>query len=274
MLDEEQKRVIEEEKRKILDNLQRVKHRVVIFSGKGGVGKTTVSINLAYALSRRGRSTGILDADVTGPDVPKMLALSEKPYTVQGRISPVEVNGVKIISMASIIPHDQPVIWRGPLRSKLLNQFLSDVEWGDLDYLIADLPPGTGDEILTMTQNMFPNMAIIVTTPQGVSLIDSGRAINMAKRMGIKNIGVIENMSGFRCPNCGYKVDLFSSGGGKWQARDMGVRFLGELPISLELRELSDVGRPIVLENPNSEISDAFIKISIEVQKTLESQEI
>ena len=261
MLTEEQKKKMELENKKITENIHHIKHRIVVFSGKGGVGKTTVSVNIAYGMQIQGNKTGILDADVTGPNVPKMIGVSEELHIEDNRIIPQEINGVKVISTANMLPPDQAVIWRGPMRSKLLNQFLGDVEWGNLDYLIADLPPGTGDEILTMTQKMEPEMAIIVTTPQEVSLIDSARAISMAKKMNIPHITLIENMSGLICPECGHRIDLFGSGGGKKQAEEMDVDFLGAIPINIQARQLADEGKPVILENAKSDISIAIMGI-------------
>jgi len=260
---------VQTEEKKISDNLAKIKHRIVVFSGKGGVGKTTVSVNLAYALNFRGYTTGILDADITGPNVPKMLGINGSLTAVGERLIPRQNHGVKVVSVANMVSPDQPVIWRGPLRSKLLNQFLGDVEWGELDYLVADLPPGTGDEILTMTQKMEPDMAIIVTTPQEVSLIDSARAINMAKTMKIRYIGLIENMSGLICPKCGHRIDLFGSGGGKRQAEEMAVEFLGSLPINVETRKLADEGKPIVLMDQKADISMATEKIVDRIEEIL-----
>jgi Mrp family chromosome partitioning ATPase len=265
-ISEKQKEQMEIENNKISANMHKVKHRIVVFSGKGGVGKTTVSVNLAYGLSVIGKTTGILDADVTGPNVPKMLGLHSVPDISNDRIYPEEHQGVKVISLANLVPSGQPVIWRGPMRSKLLNQFLGDVEWGYLDYLIADLPPGTGDEIITMTQKMEPDLAIIVTTPQELSLIDSSKAINMAKKINIPHIGIIENMSGFLCPKCGYIIDLFGQGGGKNQAKEMGVSFFGSLPINIETRIQADKGKPIILDNPNTDISIAIMDIIERIQ--------
>jgi ATP-binding protein involved in chromosome partitioning len=269
MLTEEQKQKIELENQKITDNIHKIKHRIVVFSGKGGVGKTMVSVNLACVLNMHGYKTGILDADVTGPNVPKMIGIKERLLVQEDRIIPQESNGVKVVSMANVLSSDQAVIWRGPMRSKLINQFLGDVEWGTLDYLIADLPPGTGDEIITITQSMKPDMAIIVTTPQPVSLIDSGRAIDMAKKIEIPKIAVIENMSGLICPACGHRIDLFGSGGGKQQAMEMEVDFFGAIPINPEARILADEGKTIVTENQQADIAITIRKIVEKIERVL-----
>jgi len=249
---------ISEEEKQIQETIKKIKHRIAVFSGKGGVGKTTVSVNLAYTLQSEKISTGILDADITGPNVPKMLGINEDIIVLNEKIIPFEKNGVKVISMASIIKKGQPVLWRGPMRSKAINQFLKDVEWNELDYLIADLPPGTGDEILTIAQEMKPDYAVIVTTPQEVSVIDAERAINMAKHLNIPLIGVVENMSGFICPHCSAVINIFGEGGGEKLANNYEIKFLGSIPINLNARILGDKGKPIVTEKPESEISLAF----------------
>ena len=269
MLTEEQKQKIEEENRAILDNINMIKHKILVFSGKGGVGKTTVSVNLAYDLRIRGYKTGLLDADITGPNVPKMLGLSGDLHAQGHRIIPQMCDEVKVVSIANFLEPDQPVIWRGPMRSKILHQFLGDVEWGQLDYLLADLPPGTGDEIITLTQKMEAELAIIVTTPQEVSLIDSARAINMAKKMNIPKIAVIENMSGLICPNCGSRIDLFGADGGRKQAEQMNVLFLGALPIDIEARKMADNGRPIIYTNMDAHISVAIADIAAKIERML-----
>jgi Mrp family chromosome partitioning ATPase len=268
----EQENRIREQDQRIADNLIGIRHRIVVFSGKGGVGKTTISVNLAFGLSRQGRQVGILDADVTGPNVPKMLGVTDEIGTVHGRLIPQQAHGLKLVSLASMLAPDQAVIWRGPLRSKLLVQFLSDVEWGLLDYLVADLPPGTGDEILTITQKMNPALAVIVTTPQEVSLIDSRRAIDMARKMAIPRIGIIENMSGLTCPGCGHRIDLFGSGGGRRQAEEEGIFFLGALPIDPEARRLADQGRPILLEDEAAPISAGLLETVSRIETMVDTE--
>ncbi len=252
----------EEEQKRITETVSKIKHRIAVFSGKGGVGKTTVSVNLTYAFQMEGFSTGILDADITGPNVPKMLNVNSELIYLNERIIPFESYGAKMISMASLIEHGQPIIWRGPMRSKVINQFLADVDWGELDFLIADLPPGTGDEILTIAQEMKPDYAVIVTTPQEVSVIDAERAINMARKLNIPSIGIVENMSGFICPHCSAVANIFGSGGGEKLAADYEVQFLGSIPIDIDARILSDKGKPIIIEKPDCEVSKVFKTIS------------
>jgi len=266
MITKEQKEKLELENKKIADNISQIKNRIVVFSGKGGVGKTTVSVNLSYGLHVHGFKTGILDADITGPNVPKMTGIQGEVHTLNNKIIPQESRGVKVISMANLLPQDKAVVWRGPMRSKMINEFLGNVNWGDLDFLVADLPPGTGDESLTIAQSMKPDMAIIVTTPQEVSLIDSARAISMAKDLNIPKIVLVENMSGLICPNCGQRIDLFGSGGGKKQAEEMNIPFLGAIPINLEARKLADKGKSIIIENKEADISIAIYHIVIEIE--------
>jgi len=254
----------------IKEAIDRIKHRIVVFSGKGGVGKTTVAVNLAFALARRGKKVGLLDADITGPNVPQMVGLKEVPEAEGGRIVPSERDGVKFVSLASMIPPGTPVIWRGPLRSKALDQLIGEVNWGELDVLIGDLPPGTGDEVLTITQRTAPQIAIVVTTPQEVSLIDARRAANMAKKMEVPKIGIVENMSVLICPHCGKEIDVFGKGGGGRVAAELNLRFLGGVPIDLKARIGGDTGEPIVLSDPDSVISQAFFRIADEVLKVLE----
>jgi len=261
MNDEKKQQTLEEEDKRIENSISKIKHRIAVFSGKGGVGKTTVSVNLAYGFQLSGYSTGILDADITGPNVAKMLGVNDNVIVLNEQIIPFEKYGVKMVSIASMIDPGQPVIWRGPMRSKVINQFLADVDWGELEYLIADLPPGTGDEILTISQKMKPQYAIIVTTPQDVSVIDAARAINMAKKLEIPFIGVVENMSGFVCPHCSAVVNIFGEGGGKKLAGEFDIPFLGSIPIDIDARILGDKGIPVVLEKAHGEVSKAFSNI-------------
>ena len=257
----EKQKFFDEEQNRISETVSKIRHRITVFSGKGGVGKTTVSINLAYALRLQGFSTGILDADITGPNVAKMLNVDSELIFLNEKIVPFEKYGAKMISMASLAQNGKPVIWRGPMRSKIINQFLADVDWGKLDYLIADLPPGTGDEILTIAQQMKPDYAVIVTTPQEVSIIDAERAINMAQKLEIPYIGVVENMAGLVCPHCNGTIELFGSGGGNKLADKYNIQFLGSIPIDIDARILGDKGNPIVLEKPDCEVTNSFKSI-------------
>ncbi|NQT25547.1 Mrp/NBP35 family ATP-binding protein [candidate division KSB1 bacterium] len=262
---------IEDQDKRIEAALEKIKHRIVVFSGKGGVGKTTVAVNLAYTLLKQNNKVGLLDADITGPNVPKMTGAEVSPQVLEefGQIIPHEQNGLKIMSIAPMLPKDSPLIWRGPLRSGAICQFLADVVWDELDFLLADLPPGTGDEVLTAAQKMKPQMAIVVTTPQEVSLIDCRRAVNMAKKLDIPNIGVVENMSGLICPHCDQQIDVFGTGGGEMMAADMKVHFLGRIPMELSVRQGCDAGKPIVLEDTPSKTSEVFEQISGNIDKIL-----
>jgi len=262
MVEEERREMQEKHERGIREALAAIKNRVVVFSGKGGVGKTTVAVNLAYALSKIGKRVGLLDADITGPNVSKMVGTSGPYREWEGRIVPHQKEGIKTVSIAPLIPNGAPVIWRGPRRAKALEQFIGGVQWGHLDFLVADLPPGTGDEVLTITQRTSPQLAIVVTTPQEVSLMDSLRAANMAREMDIPRIGIVENMSGFICPSCGAEYPLFGSGGGVQQARELGLEFLGSIPIDIAIRQGGDEGRPIVLHAADAPISQAFIDLA------------
>ena len=267
MNENEKNILIQEEEKRIEETVVKIKHRIAVFSGKGGVGKTTVSVNLAFCFQMEGFTTGILDADITGPNVAKMLGIKDELIILNQSIIPYEKNGVKMVSIAGLIQPGQPVIWRGPLRSKLISQFLADVAWGELDFLIADLPPGTGDEILTISQKMKPDYALIVTTPQEISVIDAERAINMAKKLEIPNIGVIENMSGFICPLCKNKIDLFDYGGGKKLADEYNVQFLGTIPVEIDIRIFSDKGEPIVWKKPELDVSNSFKSIVNKIEE-------
>ncbi len=272
MTDCEKQKAYEEEEKRIKASVEKIKHRVAVFSGKGGVGKTTVSVNLSYALQFEGYAAGILDADITGPNVAKMMGVNDEIVLLNDQIIPSVKFGLKMMSIASMIKAGQPVVWRGPMRSKVINQFLADVDWSELDYLIADLPPGTGDEIITVAKQMKPDYAVVVTTPQQVAIIDAQRAINLAKQLEIQHIGVIENMSGFVCPHCSAVVNIFGEGGGEKLAEEYGVEFLGSIPIDIDCRIFSDDGKPILIEKPDCEVSKAFKEIAEKVNQSVNKE--
>ncbi|MGD9676200.1 MAG: Mrp/NBP35 family ATP-binding protein [Candidatus Bipolaricaulia bacterium] len=239
-----------------------VRHRIVVFSGKGGVGKTTVAVNLAYALVNRGRRVGLLDADITGPNVVQMTGVTGTLRGTEERILPHDHRGLKLVSLASMLPAEAPVIWRGPMRSKVTEQFLETTAWGDLDALVVDLPPGTGDEVLTVVQRIAPQVAVVVTTPQEVSWIDARRAVSFAKELGIGRIGIVENMSGFACPHCGEPIHLFGEGKGKEESRRLGVEWFGAIPVDPGAPAAGDQGRPLVLTRPDSAIAGALDRVA------------
>lgn len=235
-----------------------VKHVILVLSGKGGVGKSTVSANLAYSLANRGYSTGLVDLDIHGPNIPKMLGIEgARLQSYDGKIiEPVRVTGnLAVISMAFLLPErSTPVIWRGPMKMGVIKQFLEDVSWGDLDYLVVDLPPGTGDEALTIAQ-LAPNIAgaVIVTTPQEVAILDSSKAVEFVKKLEIPVLGIVENMSGFVCPHCGEEIDIFGKGGGEAEAQELGVPFLGAIPLDPEMRKAADEGRPFIIRRSGND---------------------
>jgi ATP-binding protein involved in chromosome partitioning len=227
------------------DRMASIKHKIIIASGKGGVGKSTVSVNLARALQLKGFRVGILDADITGPDIPKLLGIEEQKLT-QGSdgINPADADGIKAASMALVLSsRDSPVVWRGPMKMAAIKQFIQDVSWGSLDFLLIDLPPGTSDEPLSVLQ-LIPELAgaIIVTTPQDVSLLDSRKAVNMVKNMKLPVLGIVENMSGFKCPHCQEIINIFGTGGGREMAEEMDVPFLGAIPMDPQVCSLGDSG--------------------------------
>ena len=223
-----------------------VKNIVAVASGKGGVGKTTVAVNLALAMNRLGASVGLLDADVYGPNVPLMLGTDEQPRALsERRIVPVQAYGLKLISMGLLSPGDKPVIWRGPMLHSVIQQFLRSVEWGELDYLVVDLPPGTGDVQLTLIQTVALSGAVIVTTPSVVALADVRKAIEMFRQVNVEVLGVVENMSFFRCPHCQERVDIFGHGEGVRTAQEFGVPVLGEIEIDTRIRIGGDTGKPV-----------------------------
>ena len=226
-----------------------VRNVIAVASGKGGVGKSTVSVNLAVALARDGASVGLLDADITGPNIPMMLGVEGQPVaSANNKITPLERHGVKCISIQFFVPEGQPIVWRGPLVGGAIQQFLRDVEWGDLDYLVIDLPPGTSDAQLTLAQAVPIGGAVLVTTPQEVALSDVGKALAMFRRMSVPVIGLVENMSSFVCPHCGEAVDIFGRGGGERFAIEHDLEFLGGIPLDVSVRQGGDVGVPAVAQ--------------------------
>ena len=253
------------EDKELRKNISNIKNKFIIISGKGGVGKTTVAVNLAYSLAMKGYDVGVLDVDIHGPNVCKMFGVDNERLTgTNSKINPIQIlDNLKIVSTASLIETpDTPVIWRGPLKMKVISQFLRDVNWGKLDYLIIDAPPGTGDEPLSVAQ-LIPDLngAVVVTTPQEVAVLDSRKSIQFAKKLNIPYIGVIENMSGFICPHCGKEINLFKKGGGIKAAEELHVNFLGDIPFELDMVELSDNGKVFVKYKKNSIILKKVNKI-------------
>ena len=232
-----------------------VSNLIAVGSGKGGVGKTTVSVNLAIALSRLGRKVGLLDADVYGPNVPLMMGTNSTPSAIGERIQPLEKYGVKLMSMGFLNPGDKPLVWRGPMLHSVIQQFLRGVDWGELDYLIIDLPPGTGDVQLSLVQTAPLTGAVIVTTPSDVSLEDARKAVHMFEQVRVPLLGMVENMSYLQCPHCNERIDVFSTGGGKRTASDMGVFFLGALPLDPNVRIGGDTGQPVATFGPEDKRS-------------------
>lgn len=243
-----------------------IKHIVAITSGKGGVGKTTVSVNLAVALSQLGARVGLLDSDITGPNVPIMMGIEGyQPISRDNKIVPAESHGIVCMSMSFFVSRDTPVIWRGPMLDKAIRQFLRDVDWGELDYLLVDMPPGTSDAQLTVVQAVELSGGIIVTTPQDVALLDGRKGLAMFQQMEVPVLGFIENMSYFVCPHCLERSDIFSHGGGKLLAEECDVPFLGEIPLDTMVRKGGDAGLPITVAAPDHPVSKAFLKAAKEV---------
>jgi len=242
---------------------------LAISSGKGGVGKSTVSVNLAVALARAGHRVGLMDADIYGPNIPRMMGVDRKPEVRGGRIQPLEAHGVKLMSLGLIVERDAPAIWRGPIIMKVIQQFLRDVDWGELDYFLVDLPPGTGDAQLSLAQTVHIRGAVIVTTPQEVAVGDSLRGAKMFERVGVPVLGVVENMSAYVCPHCGERTAIFLAGGGTRLADELGVPLLGEVPLQAHLADLADTGRPIVAAQPDSPAARALDAIARRVADAL-----
>ncbi|HMQ04086.1 MAG TPA: Mrp/NBP35 family ATP-binding protein [Pyrinomonadaceae bacterium] len=245
-----------------------VKNIIAVSSGKGGVGKSTVAVNLAVALAQNGAKVGIMDADVYGPNIPLMLGTGyDQPEVFGGKLRPIEAHGVKMISMAVLVPPDKPMILRGPMLHGVVRQFLTDVNWGELDYLIVDMPPGTGDVQLSLAQLVPVQGAVLVTTPQEVSLSDVRRAVKMFETVNVPVLGVIENMSYFIAPDTGNRYEIFGKGGGERLASEYGLNFLGQVPLGLEVREGGDNGTPVVVSAPDSPQSSAFRTVAEEVAR-------
>ena len=256
---------------KVTNSLGKIKHKIIVLSGKGGVGKSTVSANLALALAEKGYEVGLLDSDIHGPSIPKMLGLEDKkPGPSELGIAPVfALPKLKVMSMGFLLhDKDDPVIWRGPMKMGAIKQLLGDVNWGNLDYLIIDLPPGTGDEPLSIAQLIPDNDgAVIVTTPQDIALVSVRKSINFVKKMNMPVVGIVENMSGFKCPHCGKDIDLFKTGGGVKASKDFNVPFLGKIPIDPQIVEAGDSGKTFMIKNSGSDAARSFMKIVENIEK-------
>jgi ATP-binding protein involved in chromosome partitioning len=239
-----------------------VQNLIAVGSGKGGVGKTTVAVNLAVALAAMGHRTGLMDADVYGPNVPLMMGINKTPMAYGERIQPLEQFGVKLMSMGFLSPGDKPLVWRGPMLHSVIQQFLRGVDWGDLEYLVIDLPPGTGDVQLTLIQTAPVTGAVVVTTPSDVSLEDARKAVHMFNQVKVPILGIVENMSYLICPHCSERIDVFSTGGGERTAREMQVHFLGALPLDPAVRKGGDSGSPVALQNGNDTHGAVFRELA------------
>lgn len=244
-----------------------VKNLIAVGSGKGGVGKTTVAVNLAIALARLGHKTGLLDADVYGPNVPLMMGTNQAPQAIGERIQPLQNYGVKLMSMGFLSPGDKPLVWRGPMLHSVIQQFLRGVDWGDLDYLVIDLPPGTGDVQLSLIQTAPVTGAVVVTTPSDVALEDARKAVKMFEQVKVPILGMVENMSYLTCPHCDERIDVFSTGGGRRTATAMGVNFLGALPLDPHVRIGGDTGKPIATFGPDDKRAKGYYEIAELVMK-------
>ena len=251
-----------------------VKHIIAVASGKGGVGKSTTAVNLALGLAANGLATGLLDADIYGPSMPRMLGVTEKPESADGKmLKPIEKYGLKTMSIGYIVNEDTPMIWRGPMVSSALEQMLRDVEWGGLDVLVVDMPPGTGDAQLTLAQRVALGGAVIVSTPQDIALVDARKGLNMFRKVAVPVLGIVENMSYFLCPHCGERSEIFGHGGAREEADKLGVPFLGEVPLHLDIRTTSDSGHPIVVSKPDSAHAQIYKNVAGRVWKQLSANQ-
>ena len=276
MVSEGKQEAMDERMVSIRNNMSKIKHKIVVISGKGGVGKTTVAVNLAMSLASIGLRVGILDVDITGPNVNKMLGISpeirprvdpdaKKFYPVDGPLN------TKVVSMAFLLQDsDTPVIWRGPMKMGAVRQFLGDAHWGELDYLICDLPPGTSDETLDILQLIPDENVIVVSTPQEVAIMDARKTIAMSKTMNRYVLGIIENMSGFKCPHCNEYIDLFPPGGAEKASKDFNIKFLGKIPFEVEVGQQGDQGLPFILKYPDRESTKAFKAVVAKIREELE----
>ena len=247
-----------------------VRSIIAVASGKGGVGKSTTAVNLAMGLAAIGQRVGLLDADIYGPSLPRMAGIAGRPATAEGnKLRAMESHGVKVMSMGFLVDEDAPMIWRGPMVQSALQQMLGDVLWGELDVLVVDMPPGTGDAQLTMAQRVPLAGAVIVSTPQDIALLDARKAINMFRKVDVPILGIVENMSYFCCPNCGHRSEIFAHGGARACAAQFGVDFLAEIPLELEVRETSDAGRPIVISQPRHPVAEAYRGLALTVRDKL-----
>ena len=267
----------EHEEARRAQKMSRIRSKIMVMSGKGGVGKSTVSVNLAASLALQDYEVGVLDADIHGPDIPRMCGVENRPLVSHGEgLEPIKVfKGLKAMSTGLLSQDpDKAIVWRGPLKHRAIKQFLGDVNWGDLDYLVIDLPPGTGDEPLSVA-HLIKNVdgAIIVTTPQDVALLDSRKAVNFSRLLNIPVLGIVENMSGMVCPHCGEKIDLFKVGGGERAALDLGVPFLGRIPLDPQMVISCDAGTPFVIDPSPSEVSKAFENLTQVVVRAMEKAE-
>lgn len=250
-----------------------VKDIIAVSSGKGGVGKSTVAINLALAIAKTGKKVGLLDADIYGPSIPRLAgvqtAKAEKD-TEDGRLAPIEAHGLKLMSMGFLVDESAPMIWRGPMVQSALLQMVRDVAWDGLDVLVIDMPPGTGDIHLTLAQRVPLSGGVVVSTPQDIALIDARKGLEMFRKVAVPVLGIIENMSYYCCPNCGHREDIFGHGGAKTEAEKLGVPFLGEIPLHGKIRELSDLGTPIVIADPESEQAKVYCMLAETVLKNID----
>ncbi|MCU4138322.1 MAG: Fe-S cluster carrier ATPase [Thermodesulfobacteria bacterium] len=274
MIKKEKSFIMEQEDKKVREQLSKIKYKILVMSGKGGVGKSTVAVNIAIGLSLQDFMVGLLDVDLHGPNIPKMLGardlrLSRKP---DGKIGAIKYSpNLKFLSIEPLLPsEDSAVIWRGPLKHSAIRQFIGDIDWGELDYLIIDAPPGTGDEPLTVAKTIPDAYVVIVTTPQEVSLIDVKKSIRFCQKTKMRILGIVENMSGFICPHCGKPIDLFKKGGGEKLAQELGLRFLGRIPIDPRVVDTGDTGRPFIAAYPESPTAKAFEELIRKIMSATE----